>query len=160
MELWAWLVAGALVLIGLAGTLLPGLPGTPLVLAGLLLLAWADGFAHVGVPGLLAVALLFVLSLGVDPLATALGAKRAGASRAALVGAALGTLVGLCFGLPGLLLGPLLGAGLGELAAARQAQRAVRVGLFTWLGLLFGMLVKLALGLAMVAAFALAWLVG
>ncbi len=160
MELWAWLVSGALVLAGLAGTLLPGLPGTPLVLGGLLLLAWADGFAHVGAPGLLAVALLFVLSLGVDPLATALGAKRAGASRTALVGAALGTLVGLCFGLPGLLLGPLIGAGLGEYAAARQARQAVRVGFFTWLGLLFGMLVKLALGLAMVATFALAWLVG
>lgn len=159
MEPWAWLVSGALVLVGLAGTLLPGLPGTPLVLAGLVLLAWADGFVHVGAPGLLAVALLFALSLGVDPLATALGAKRAGASRAAIVGAALGTLVGLCFGLPGLLLGPLLGAALGEYAASRRAPQAARVGLFTWLGLLFGMLVKLGLGLGMVAAFALAWLV-
>lgn len=159
MEPWAWLVSGALVLVGLAGTLLPGLPGTPLVLAGLVLLAWADGFVHVGAPGLLAVVLLFALSLGVDPLATALGAKRAGASRAAIVGAALGTLVGLCFGLPGLLLGPLLGAALGEYAASRRTRQAARVGLFTWLGLLFGMLVKLGLGLGMVAAFALAWLV-
>ncbi|MGI9590211.1 MAG: DUF456 domain-containing protein, partial [Myxococcota bacterium] len=50
-----WLVAALLVAIGIAGTVLPGLPGAVLVFAGLLLAAWADGFAHVGAPTLIGV---------------------------------------------------------------------------------------------------------
>lgn len=152
-----FLLAALLVLVGLAGTLLPALPGAPLVFAGLLLAAWADGFAHVGAATLVVLAVLAVASLGADLAATALGAKRAGASSRALVGAVLGTLIGLFFGIPGLLLGPFLGAALGEWTAHRELRRAGRVGLATWLGLLLGSAVRLALACAMLGIFVAAW---
>ena len=88
MVLLLWFIAAMLVLVGLAGTLLPILPGVPLVFGGLLLGAWIDGFVHVGWPLLLVLALLTLLSVVVDVAATSLGAKGAGAGRAAMLGAA------------------------------------------------------------------------
>ena len=110
MDILLWIVAILLVLVGIAGTVLPMLPGVPIVFGGLLLAAWIDGFAHVGWPVLLALGVLTVVSLIADAAAASLGAKRAGAGRAAAVGAAIGTLVGLFFGLPGLLFGAFAGA--------------------------------------------------
>ena len=151
------ILAALLVLVGLVGTLLPALPGVQLVFAGLLLAAWADGFAHVGGGTLAVLAGLAVASLGVDLAATALGAKRAGASPRAVVGAVLGTLLGLFFGIPGLLLGPFLCAAIGEWTAHGELRRAGRVGLATWLGLLLGSAARLALACTMVGIFVAAW---
>src|SRR5690242_9568746 len=106
MTVLLWVVAVLLVLAGLAGTVLPMLPGVPLVFAGLLLAAWADGFHAVGWPVLAVLAVLTLLSVIVDFAASSIGAKRAGATRAAVLGAAIGTAFGMFFGLPGLLLGP------------------------------------------------------
>lgn len=150
-------VALLLVLAGIAGTVLPALPGAPLVFAGLLVLAWADGFERVGAAPLVLCALLAAATFAVDVAATALGAKRVGASPWALVGAAVGTLVGLFFGIPGLLLGPFVGAAAGEAIAVRDLAQAGRAGLGTWIGLVLGSLAKLALVLAMLAVFAVAW---
>ncbi|MCU0292256.1 MAG: DUF456 domain-containing protein [Thermoanaerobaculaceae bacterium] len=158
MEPVLWVVAAVLVAVGIAGTLLPALPGAPLVFAGLLLGAWIDRFQKVGWLPLTIIALLVVAAFVVDAAATALGAKRAGASKRALVGAGLGTLVGLLFGLPGLLLGPFVGAVLGEVWARRDWQQAGRVGAATWVGLLLGTLAKLALVFTMVAVFVTAYL--
>lgn len=157
MELVLWALAVVLVLVGIAGTALPALPGAPLVFAGLLLGAWIDRFQKVGWLPLSVIALLVLLAFAVDAAATALGARRAGASKRALVGAAIGTLVGLLFGLPGLLLGPFAGAVAGELWARRDWQQSGRVGAATWVGLLLGTLAKLGLVFTMVAVFATAY---
>ena len=93
-----YVLAVLLVLVGIAGTILPALPGLPLVFAGMLLAAWAGDFQQVGVPMLVVLGLLTVFSLAVDFWATALGAKRVGASRLAIVGAMVGTVAGLFFG--------------------------------------------------------------
>ena len=159
MEILLWLTVVLLVLVGLAGTLLPVLPGVPLVFAGLLLAAWIDGFAHTGWPVLLVLALLTLLSVVVDVAASSIGAKRAGAGRAAMLGAAIGTLVGLFFGLPGLLIGPFLGAAAGQLLVGQDLAGAGRAGMGAWIGLLLGSLAKLALGLGMVLIFVVAWFV-
>ncbi|MCU0585943.1 MAG: DUF456 domain-containing protein, partial [Desulfobacterales bacterium] len=106
----AWVLAALLILAGLAGTLLPALPGAPLVFAGLLTAAWADGFQRVGGAVLIVLAGLTALSFLVDLIAASLGAKRAGASRSALIGAAIGTVVGLFFGIAGIVIGPFIGA--------------------------------------------------
>ncbi|MCE5233638.1 MAG: DUF456 domain-containing protein [Mizugakiibacter sp.] len=151
-------LAALLILIGLAGVILPALPGVPLMFAGMLLAAWADGFHHVGALTLTVLGLLAVLALLVDFAAGALGAKRVGASGLALLGAALGTVAGLFFGIPGLLLGPFIGALAGELLAGGGVARAANVGAGTWIGLLLGTLVKLALSFAMLGVFALALL--
>jgi uncharacterized protein YqgC (DUF456 family) len=153
-----WTAAVLLVLAGIAGAVLPALPGVPLVFAGLLLAAWIDGFEKVGPLPLVFLALLTLLSFVVDFAATALGAKRVGASRWAVVGAALGTVAGVFFGFLGLLLGPFVGAVIGELVVQKDWRQAGRAGVGTWLGVVFGTAAKLALAFTMVGVFVTAYL--
>lgn len=148
-----WVLAVGLMLVGLAGTLLPLLPGVPLVFAGMLLAAWIDGFARVGVATLVVLGLLTLLSFVVEYVAAAMGARRAGASRQAIAGAAIGTFAGLFFGLPGLLLGPFIGAATGELVARGGASRAVGVGVGAWIGFAVGSIAKLAIAFTMLGVF-------
>lgn len=152
-------LAAISILVGLAGVVLPALPGIPLVFAGLLLAAWGDGFAHVGWPTLTVLAVLTVLSFAVDILATVVGAKRVGASRKALWGTFIGSFAGLLFMPIGLLAGPLLGALIGEYWHTRELGRSTRVGLATWLGILLGVALKLAIVMAMLGLFVFAWFV-
>ena len=157
MGVLLWVLAVILVLVGIAGTILPALPGAPLVGIGLLLAAWADRFEKVGWFPLVIIGVLTVLTLVVDFLATMLGAKRVGASGLALFGAAVGTVAGLFFGLPGVILGPFVGAVLGEYLARRNHEQAVKVGVGTWIGLLLGTAGKLALIFMMIGVFAFAY---
>ena len=154
---WMWVLAVLLVFAGVAGTVLPALPGVPLVFGGLLLAAWADGFTRVGVVTLIVLGVLTALSFAIDFAAAALGAKRVGATKWAIIGAALGTLTGIFFGLPGLLVGPFIGAVAGEMISHGRWPQAARAGMATWIGLLFGTLVKLALVFTMIGIFAAAW---
>jgi uncharacterized protein YqgC (DUF456 family) len=154
-----YLLAGVLILAGLAGTILPALPGVPLVFAGMLLAAWANDFRDVSVLTVVVLGVLTLVSLAVDFLASMFGAKRFGASKKALWGAALGTFAGLFLGIPGLLLGPFVGAVAGELLDGRQWREASKVGFGTWLGLAIGTALKLALAFGMLGifVFALLW---
>ncbi len=154
--LW-WVLALLLVGVGLAGSVLPALPGVPLVFAGLLVAAWAGNFEQVGAFPLVVLGLLTLLSFGIDLAATAMGAKRVGATKLAVLGAALGTFAGIFLGLPGLILGPFVGAVAGELISHGQVQQATRAGIATWMGLLFGTLAKLALVFTMLGLFAFAY---
>jgi uncharacterized protein YqgC (DUF456 family) len=150
-------IAAVLVLIGLAGTFLPFLPGVPFVFAGMALAAYTDDFVRVGKPVLIVLGLLTIFALLVDFLAASLGAKRAGASRLAIWGAGIGALIGVFLGPFGLLFGSFAGAVAGELANSRNAQHATRVGFAAWIGLIVGTLFKLALTFAMVGIFVTAW---
>ncbi len=152
-----WLAVAALVLIGLAGAVLPAIPGVPLVFAGLWLGAWIDDYARVSAWTVGVLGVLTLVAMAVDLIATALGARRVGASRQAIAGSLIGTFVGLSFGLVGLLLGPFIGAVAGELIARGRMGQAMDVGVATWMGLLFGTLAKLALSLAMVGVFVAAY---
>jgi uncharacterized protein YqgC (DUF456 family) len=152
-------VAILLVIVGLAGTVVPILPGVPLVFGGLLVAAWADGFQRVGAVTLAILGLLTLLAVLADFAASAFGAKKMGASPRAVLGATLGAIVGPFFGLPGLVLGPFVGAVAGELSANRQLLHAGKAGLGTWLGLLLGSVAKLTLAFLMVGVYATAWLI-
>ncbi len=161
-HLLLYALAALLILIGLAGTLLPALPGVPLIFVGMLLAAWVDDFERVGAGTLIVLGTLTLVSLALDFWATAHGAGRVGASRLAMLGAAIGTLVGLFFGLPGLALGPFIGALIGELVHLRDLRtqalgHATKVGFGTWFGILLGIALKFALAFAMLGLFALAW---
>lgn len=153
MTITLWIAAVVLVLVGLAGTVLPALPGPILVFAGLLLAAWADGFARVGVGSIVVLGLLTVAAHLVDLVAAAVGVKRFGASRRAVAGAALGTLLGLFFGLPGLILGPFAGAVIAELTIRSDLGDAGRAGAAAWIGFLVGVVLKVSLVFAMVGWF-------
>lgn len=158
-ETLLWALSVALILIGLAGIVLPALPGTILVFAGILLGAWIDDFTRVGWVAIAAIAVLAVLAWLMDYVSAMLGAKRAGASRQAVIGAALGTVAGVFMGLVGVLFMPLVGAAVGEFMARRSHHQAVRVGISTWLGLMAGMLAKFVLAFMMIGIFVVALLV-
>jgi uncharacterized protein YqgC (DUF456 family) len=158
-ETWMYVLAGVLVFAGLAGAILPALPGVPLVFGGLLVAAWADDFQRVSWFVLVVLGLLTLLSFVIDFAATALGAKRVGASKLAIVGALIGTLAGFVLGLPGLIFGPFAGAVAGEMLTHGEMQKATRAGFATWVGLIFGTLAKLALVFTMLGVFAFAWFV-
>ena len=154
--LW-YVLAAVLIVVGVVGTILPALPGVPLVFAGMFVAAWADGFQHVGLWTLVGLGVLTLIAVAVDFLAGLAGAKRVGASRLALIGAAVGTLVGLFFGIAGLLLGPFLGALIGELFAGGTLKRATNVGVGAWIGFLVGTVLKLGVCFSMLGLFALAF---
>ncbi|MBD9537646.1 MAG: DUF456 domain-containing protein [Stenotrophomonas sp.] len=152
-------VAALLVLTGIAGIILPALPGVPLVFVGLLVAAWTEGFERVGWITLVVLGVLTVISIIIDVISTVIGAKKVGASRLALVGSAVGTVAGLFFMPIGLFVGPFLGALGGEYLHGRKLGQATKVGLGTWLGIVLGVAFKLGLAMTMVAVFAVAWFV-
>jgi uncharacterized protein len=152
-------LAVLLVVLGLVGVVVPAVPGTILIFAGLLLAAWSDSFVRVGVPTVVLLGFLTVATYFVDVGMMALGMKRLGTTRRAMAGAALGTLAGLIFGLPGIIIGPFAGAMLGELTANADWRVAGRAGLAAWIGFVLGTLAKVGLAFAMVGIFLTAWFV-
>lgn len=151
-----WVLSVLLIGVGLAGTVLPALPGTIFVLAGIVLGAWIDDFTRVGTATVVIVSVLAVLAWVLDYVAGLLGAQRVGASREALIGAVLGTVAGLFMGLVGVLFMPLVGAAVGEYIARRDHGRAVRVGTATWVGMMLGLVAKVVLAFMMVGIFVVA----
>lgn len=150
------LLAIVLIGIGLAGVVLPAIPGPPLLFAGLFLAAWMEDFVYVGKWTLVILAFLAVLTYGVDFWAAMFGAKRFGASKRAIVGALVGTIVGLFLGFPGVLFGPFIGAVIGELSVRRNLEDAARAGFGATIGLVLGVALKVALALSMIGVFAVA----
>jgi uncharacterized protein YqgC (DUF456 family) len=159
MDVVLWAVAVILVGVGIVGIVLPALPGTILIFAGLLVGAWADDFTRVGPLMLVLIGIIGIATYGVDFVASALGAKHLGASKRAMAGAALGTVLGLFFGLPGIIVGPFLGAIAGELTVHRDWKRVGKAGLAAWIGFVIGTAVKVALAFLMIGLFAAAFVI-
>ena len=155
-----WILAIALILVGALGIVLPALPGIPLMFAGMVVAAAIDDFQRIGWITLTVLGFLTLFSVIVEFAASALGARHVGASRQAVWGALLGTVIGIFFGIPGLLLGPFIGAVVAELSVHGRLEQAGRVGIATWLGLIFGTLVKIAIAFAMLGIFVFAYLLG
>ena len=151
-----YILSAFLILLGVVGTVLPALPGTPLVFAGMLIAAWADGFRQISATTVVVLAIVTALALAIDIVAGLAGAKRVGASRLAICCAGFGTLVGMFFGIPGLLAGPFAGALIGELLHSRDLGKASRVGVGTWIGMVVGAACKLAMTFVMLGIFLLA----
>ena len=148
-----WVVAVLLVIVGAVGTVLPALPGVPLIFAGVLLAAWAEDFQRIGGWTLGVLAVLALIGLVVDYVAASMSAQRAGASRQGIIGAAIGTVAGIFTGLLGLVFMPLVGAAIGEFIAHRDALRAGKVGVATWIGLLVATAIKIAVAFTMIGVF-------
>lgn len=152
--LW-WATAVVLVLGGLAGTVVPALPGVPMVFAGLFLAAWITDFDPAGWGTIAALGVLTALAWLLDFIAAALGARRLGASPRAFWGATFGAIAGMFFGLPGIVLGPFVGAVAAELSGGRGMQQAGRSGVGAWIGIVVGTAAKLAIAFLMVGLFVL-----
>ena len=160
MTTFLWLLAVALIVVGVVGTVLPAIPGATLVFAGIALAAWIGDFARIPVWIVVVAGVLAALTWVIDFAAASVGAKRVGASPWAIAGAALGTIAGVFTGLVGLLFLPLAGAAIGEFLAERDLLRAGKVGLATWLGIVIGTALKVAIVFAMLGMFVAALLVG
>jgi hypothetical protein len=154
-----WVLCVVLMVLGLAGTVLPVLPGTLLVWAGIVLGAWIDDFARISMTTLAVITVLAVLAWALDYAAGWMGAQRAGASKQALVGAAVGTVLGLFMGFVGVLFMPLVGAALGEFLARKDHGRAAKVGVATWVGIVVGLVAKVVISFIMVGIFIAALLI-
>ena len=155
LSLLIWLCVMLLIAAGLAGLVLPALPGPLLLFAGLWMAAWAEDFTFVGMTTLIALGLLALVASLADYVAGAFGARRYGASTRSVWGATWGAVIGIFFGIPGLLLGPVIGAAIGELSAQRNMAAAGRAGWGATIGLALGIAAKLALGITMVGVFLL-----
>lgn len=159
MNTLLWIVAVLLIIAGVAGAVLPALPGVPLIFVGMLLAAWINGFQLISVFTVVVMGILTVLAIVVDYVAATLSAKRAGASKQGMIGAVVGTIVGLLTGFWGLVFMPLLGAAIGEWIAHKDMFRAGKVGAATWFGMLMAITVKLAVAFTMVGVFVTALLI-
>ena len=148
-----YILVGILFALGIAGSILPFLPGTILIWVGALIYAIATDFEPVGMGGLVILGALAALAYLVDYVAGAIGVQRLGGTRWAIVGAIAGAVVGVFFGLPGLILGPVLGAVLFELVQSRDMRASLRSGMGSVLGGLLGMAAKLSLSVVMVCLF-------
>jgi uncharacterized protein len=146
-------------LLGVAGVVLPVVPGSLLLFGGAVLVAWAGGFTLVGWPTLTVVGLLAAVIWAVDWVAAALGAKATGASRWAVVGASLGLVVGMFLGPIGIILGPAVGAIALEYWQDPDFEKALRAGFGTFLGFLLGSVVKVTLAFVLVGALVVGLLV-
>ena len=156
---WLWLVVVLLVIVGLAGIVLPALPGVPLLYGGLLLGAWIDEFARVGVTAIVVIGVLALLAWLIDFFASVFTTRSVGASRQAMIGTVLGGLIGIIGGLIGIILGTVIGAIVGEIMASRNAAHAGRVGVAAGMGFVVALAAKLVLALTMLAIFAYAYFV-
>ena len=153
MDALLWVVAIALIVVGVVGVVVPALPGIILVYGGIVLGAWIGHFEQIKSGTLIALGVLALIGIAIDYAGTTIAAQKAGASKLGLIGAAVGTVVGIFLGLIGVFFMPLVGAAIGEFIARRDALHAGRVGVATWVGLLVGIVVKLAIVFVMIGVF-------
>ena len=152
---------GALILvtIGIIGTVIPAIPGLTLMALGGVLAGVPNDFQMVGPWSIGFLVFVALLGFVIDALSQSLGAKKVGASKAGIIGSIIGTFIGLFLGgLFGLLVMPFVGAFVGELWAKRDMWQAGRVGVATWIGLVVGTALNLALAFVMVGVLLFDWI--
>ncbi|MBO5657912.1 MAG: DUF456 domain-containing protein [Duodenibacillus sp.] len=145
-----WCVVIALQAIGVAGTIVPALPGIPMVFGGIWLAAWIGDYEQIGWVALVVCGILTVIGFAVDWVAQTLGAQKAGASKWGIYGSLVGTFAGLFMGIFGILFMPLIGAFVGEYLYQRDLKVARNVGWATWVGMMVGSAVKIAIAFTMI----------
>ena len=143
-------VSFVLILVGLAGTIIPALPGIPMIFAGGWLIAYLEDYQFFGWGTLIALGVLTVISLIIDWVSQTMGAQKAGATKLGLTGAFVGTIVGIPFGLVGIFLFPVIGAFVGEMIGHRDMRKAGKVSWATWIGMIAGIAAKLAIAFIMI----------
>lgn len=145
-----WISAFALIVVGFAGTIVPALPGLPMIAAASWLIAIVDDYQRIGGWTIAWLAFLAVVGTLVDSVAQTAGAQKAGATKGGIIGSLIGSLLGMFFGLAGIFLFPFIGAVIGELIVMRDVKFAGRVGVATWIGIIAGTALKISLAFTMV----------
>ncbi len=150
VDILLWTTAVAFIVVGVAGTIVPALPGIPMIFIGAWIIAYIDDYNEITWMALVVLGILTVIGFAVDWVAQTMGAQKAGASKYGLAGSLVGTILGLFMGIFGILFMPLIGAFIGEYIAQRDLRVATNVGWATWLGMLAGTAIKLALSFTMI----------
>jgi uncharacterized protein YqgC (DUF456 family) len=159
-EIMGFVLTLLVMLVGVAGAVLPGLPGTPLIFIAALVHRLVFGERGASVLVIVVCGVIAAVSLVMEILATTYGAKRMGATWRGILGAGLGAVVGLFFAPLGLIFGPLLGAFIGEALGGRDAREAGKAGLGAFIGLIVGAAGKLACAVTMIGLWTLNVLLG
>lgn len=150
LDIGLWTVAVCFIVVGVAGTIVPALPGIPMIFIGAWIIAFVDDYQEITWVTLVILGILTVIGFAVDWVAQTMGAQKAGASKYGLAGSLVGTILGLFMGIFGILFMPLIGAFIGEYIAQRDLRIATNVGWATWIGMLAGTAIKLALSFTMI----------
>ena len=157
MDIFLLIIAALFLLIGFLGCIIPGLPGTPFAYAGLWI-AQATDLVDFTWQTLLIWGIVTVVVSVLDYVVPAWGTKQFGGTKWGVVGSTIGVFVGLAFGAVGVIVGPLLGAIIGELLGGKQVSAALRAGWGSFIGILFGTVIKLiCCGLMTVALIQAIW---
>ena len=157
MDIALLVIAFILMLIGIIGCIVPGLPGTPIAYAGLWV-AQATERVDFSWKFLLIWGIVVIVVSALDYIVPAWGTKQFGGTKWGAWGSTIGVFVGLFFGAIGVIIGPLVGAILGELFAGKQLEQAIKAGWGSFIGILFGTIIKLvACGLMTVALIQAIW---
>ena len=157
MDIFLLIVAGVLMVVGIIGCIVPGLPGTPIAYAGLWI-AQATDRVDFSWQTLLIWGIVTVVVSVLDYVVPAWGTKRFGGTKWGVWGSTIGVFVGLFFGAAGVIVGPLAGAILGELMGGKKAEEALKAGWGSFVGIFFGTVIKLiCCGLMTVALIQAIW---
>ena len=157
MEVVLLILAFICLVVGIIGCIVPGLPGTPVAYAGLWI-AQATERVDFSWQMLLVWGIVTVVVSVLDYVVPAWGTKQFGGTRYGVWGSTIGVFVGLFAGPWGVILGPLVGAVVGELLGGKAAAEAIRAGWGSFIGLLFGTILKLiCCGLMTVALIQAVW---
>jgi len=153
MDTFAIILAVVVMLIGIAGSFLPFLPGIPVIFLAILGYGWYEGFKAISVHYIAIIGALTLLSVLIDYIAGVWGAQKAGSSKLGMLGAGLGILVGIFFGPLGILIGPWVGALIGEYLFVKDLNRAVSVATGSVIGIFAGIAFKALIGIGMLISF-------
>lgn len=153
-ETIALIFAIILIFSGLVGTIIPMLPGIPMIYTGFIIYGLGSHWKDYGVNAMIFWGVITVFMVFLDYYAGALGAKKYGASMAGIWGSIIGGILGVIFlGFVGIIFGPLIGAVAGELLSGKSQKAAWKSGWGTLIGFLAGSLFKLIVGFTMVGTF-------
>lgn len=156
MSILISLLVGLLFLVGLAGTIIPALPGVGLVYAGVLLYSFADGFVHISVANVVWLGLVALLALGAQYAGSMWGAAKGGGKKKALVGTFMGAFVGAFMGPVGIFVGAFVGALIGAMMEGNSTEKAIKVAGLSVIGIIGGSLIQFLLSVVLIIAFLLA----
>jgi uncharacterized protein YqgC (DUF456 family) len=145
LNIAATAVGAVLVIGGLAGCIVPVLPGPPVTFAALLILSLAGGWTLYPVWLLILLALLAVAAAVFDSILPAAASRRAGAGKVGVWGSVVGMVIGTFLFPPfGTFIGAFLGALAGEILTFRENSRPLKAALGVFTGTMAATVVKLA----------------
>jgi uncharacterized protein YqgC (DUF456 family) len=146
-----WFVLGIILMLGgIAGSILPFLPGPPLSYLALLVQQLKTDAPYT-VKFLVTWAVITAVITLLDYIIPMYGTKRFGGSKYGIWGCTIGLIVGIFFSPVGIIIGPFVGAFVGELIGNNSSENALKAAIGSFLGFVFGTLIKL------VACFVMGW---